>query len=160
MEEHMSLTNSSFGQVSITYDKYFMMLQNACISYDKNLKQKPSTTSRAVYQHELDDGPSIHDEEDDYLDGNFAPDGIDTPSDDIDNVHNTNFERTPHVKSLIPRTSPGKLKPNKAIPPNLRIMDLSTSPSIFTTCLVKTSRRSYINTIKKRRLNTSLHVPG
>ena len=34
MEEYMSLTNSSSGQVSITYDKYFMMLQNACIRYD------------------------------------------------------------------------------------------------------------------------------
>ena len=83
MEEYMSLTNSSSGQVSITYDKYFMMLQNACIRYDKNLKQKPSTTSRAVYQHALDDDPSLHDEEDDYLDDNFAPDCIDTPSDDI-----------------------------------------------------------------------------
>ena len=33
----------------------------------------------AVDQHELDDNPSIHDEEDDYLDDIFAPDGIDTP---------------------------------------------------------------------------------
>ena len=72
MEESMSLTNSSSGQVSITYEKYFMMLQNACIRYDKNMKQKPSTTSRAVYQHELGDDPSIHDEEDDYLDDIFA----------------------------------------------------------------------------------------
>ena len=46
MEEYMSLTNSSSGQASITYDKYFIMLQNACIRYDKNLKQKASTTSR------------------------------------------------------------------------------------------------------------------
>ena len=90
MEEYLSLTNSSSGQVSITYDRYFMMLQNACIRYDKNLKQKPSTTSRAVYQRELDDDPSVHDEEDDYLEDNFALDGIDTPSDDIYNVHNTN----------------------------------------------------------------------
>ena len=60
-----------------------MMLQNACIRYDKSLKQKPSTTSRAVYQHELDDVPNIHDEEGDYLHDNFALDGIDTPSDDI-----------------------------------------------------------------------------
>ena len=66
-----------------------MMLQNVCIRFDENLKQKPSTTSRAVYQHELDDNPNVHDEEDDYLDG------IDTPSDDIYNVHNTNSKRTP-----------------------------------------------------------------
>ena len=44
------------------------MLQNACIRYDKTLKQKPSITSRAVYQHELDDDPSVQNEEDDYLD--------------------------------------------------------------------------------------------
>ena len=47
---------------------------------------------------------------------NFAPDGIDTPSDDIYNINNTNFKRTPHVKSLIPRTPPGKPKSSKAIP--------------------------------------------
>ena len=73
-----------------------MMLQNTCISYDKTLKQKPSTTSRAVYQHELDNDPSIHDDEDDYLDDKFAPDGIDTPSNDIYNVHSTNFKSSPY----------------------------------------------------------------
>ena len=117
MEEYMSLTHSSSGHFSITYDKHFMMLQNACIRYNKTLKQNPSTTSRAVYQHEQDHDHSIHDEEDDYLDDSFAPDGIDTSSDDIYNVHNTNFKRSPHIKSLIPRKSPGKSKPNKAMPP-------------------------------------------
>ena len=71
MEEDMSLTHASSGHFSITYDKYFMMLQNACIRYDKPLKQKPSPTSRAVYQHELDDDPSVQHEEDDYLDENL-----------------------------------------------------------------------------------------
>ena len=42
------------------------------------------------------------------MDDNVSPDGIDTPSDDIYNIHNINFNRTPHVKSLIPRTPPGK----------------------------------------------------
>ena len=117
MQEYMSLAQSSTGQYSLTHDNYFMMLQYACIRYDKILKQKPSPTSRAVYQHEIDDDdPDIHDEEDDYLDDNFAPDGIDTYSDDIYNVHNTNFRGTPHVKSLIPRRSPGKSKPHMAIP--------------------------------------------
>ena len=88
MEDFMSLTHSYSGHFSITNDKYFMMLQNACIRYDKTLKHKPSSTSKAAYQHELDAGPGVHDEEDDYLDDNFAPDGIDTPSDDIYNVHN------------------------------------------------------------------------
>ena len=92
------------------------MLQNACIRYDKPLKQKLSTTSRAVCQHNLDEVPSAHDKANDYLDDNFAPDGIVTPSDDINTIHNTNFNRTPHVKSLIPRISPRKPKSNKAIP--------------------------------------------
>ena len=77
MEEYMSLTKSSTGQYSLTYDKYFMMLQNACIRCDKTLKHKPSPTSRAVYQHEIDDDdPCMHDEEDDYLDEGFAPDDM------------------------------------------------------------------------------------
>ena len=33
MEEYMSLTQSSTGQYCLTSDKYFMMLQNACIRY-------------------------------------------------------------------------------------------------------------------------------
>ena len=118
--EYMSLTHSTSGHFSIIYDKYFMKLQNACIRYDNTLKQKPSTMSRAVYQHELDDDHSIHDEEDDYLDEDFAPDGVDTTSDDIYNIHNTNFKRSPHVKSLIPRTPTGKSKLEKAIPPKPR----------------------------------------
>ena len=134
MEEYMSLAQFLTGQYSLTYDKYFMMLQDACIRYDKTLNHKPSTTSRAVYPYEVEDDPNTNDEEDDYLDDNFAPDGIDTPSDDTYNVHNTNFKRTPHVKSFISRKSPGKSKPHKAMPPKLGIMDLSTSPSILTTC--------------------------
>ena len=82
----------------------------------KTRKQNPSTTSRAASQHELDEDPNVHDEEDDYLDDSFAPDGIDTPSDDIHNIDNTNFNRTPHVKSLIPRSPPGKPKSNKTVP--------------------------------------------
>ena len=35
IKEYMSLTHSSTGQYSLTYDKYFMMLQNICIRYDK-----------------------------------------------------------------------------------------------------------------------------
>ena len=77
-------------------------------------------TSRAVYPHELEDDHSIHKEEDDYLDANFAPDGIDTSSDDIYNIHNTSFNRSPHAKSLIPRTPSGKSKPKKTIPPKPR----------------------------------------
>ena len=34
-EEYLSLTNSYTSHYSITYDKYFTMLQNACIRYDK-----------------------------------------------------------------------------------------------------------------------------
>ena len=113
-----------------------------CIRYDKTLKDKLLTTPRAVYQHEVEDDPNTHDEEDDYLDDSFAPDGIDTASDDTYNVHNTNFKGTPYVKSLIHRESHGKSKPHKAMAPKLGIMNLSTSPSVFITCSVKTSRRS------------------
>ena len=97
MEEYMSLTQSSTGQYSLTYDKYFMVLQNVCIRYDKTLKHKPSTTFTAVYQHEVEDCPSTHDEEDDSLDDNFEPDGIDTPPNGKYR-HNTNFKRTLPVK--------------------------------------------------------------
>ena len=116
MEGYMSLTHSSSGHFSITYDKYFMMLQNAWIRCYETLKQKSSTTSTAVYQHEADEYSGVHDEEDDYMDDNFPSDGIDTPSDDIYNIHNTNFNRGPQVKSLIPRTPTGKPKSNKALP--------------------------------------------
>ena len=98
-----------------------MMLQNACIRYDKTLKHKPSPTSGAVHQHELDDDdPCIPDDEDEYLDDDFAPDGIDAPSDDMYNVNNINFKRTPHVKSLIPSKPNGKFKCYKGIPPKPR----------------------------------------
>ena len=50
----------------------------------------------------------------------FHPTAIFSLQDDIQKVHNTNFKRTPHVKSLIPRTSNGKSKPNKALPPKPR----------------------------------------
>ena len=55
------------------------------------MKQKVCTTSRAVYQHELDEVSSLQYNEEDYLDNNFAPDGIDASSEDIYNVHNTFF---------------------------------------------------------------------
>ena len=93
-----------------------------------------------VYQHELDKDPNVHDEEDDYLDDNFAPDGIDTPSDDIYIIHSTNLNGTPHVKSLIHRTSLGKPKYNKALPLKLGIMDLFTFLSML--CLVMMSRKN------------------
>ena len=106
--------------------------------YDKTLKEKPSTAFRAVYQHEIDKDPSLHDEEDD----NFATDGIDTPSDDIYNIHNTIFNRTPHVKSLIPRTPPRNQNPNKAIPLKPRYNGPVYFPNISITCLVMMSRRN------------------
>ena len=49
MDEYMSLTNSHSPHYSITYDKYFTMLQNSCIRYDKCLKQNPLSTTRAIY---------------------------------------------------------------------------------------------------------------
>ena len=155
MEEYMSLTHYSTGQYSLTYDKYFMMLQDACIRYDKTLKQKPSTTSRAVCQYELDDDPSVHGEEDDYLDETFAPVGIDTSSDDIYNIHNTNFKRSPQVNSLFPGTS----KPNNTIPPKPRYNGPIYLPkhiyNMFSEDIKEIDKYN-----QKRRLNTSLHIPG
>ena len=142
MEEYMSLTQSSTGQYSLIYDKYFMMLQNAHVRYDKTLKHKPSTTSRAVYQHEVDDDPGTHDEEDNYLDDNLAPDGIDTSSDNMYIVHNTNFKRNPQENHLFLGNLLENQNPTRPYLPNLGTMDLSTSPSIFTTYLVKISRRN------------------
>ena len=43
------------------------MLQNACIRYDKHLKQEPLSTARAVYQHNFD-GDSDPDDDEDYVD--------------------------------------------------------------------------------------------
>ena len=140
MEEHMSLTHSSIGQYSLTDDKYFMMIQNTCIRYDNTLKQKPSITSRAAYQHELDDDPSVQDEEDDHQDKNFAPDGIDT------SFHHTNFKKSPHVKSLIPKTQPGKPKSKRLYLQNLHIMDLSTVGSTqvpFLTCTLEIPQKLF-----------------
>ena len=53
-----------------------LLLQNACIRYDKSLKQKPSPTSIAVYQHELDGDSGTDGEDTDYIEEVFAPDGI------------------------------------------------------------------------------------
>ena len=67
------------------------MLQNAHIRYGNNLKQKPSPTARAVYQHELDEGSGTDGDDGDYVEEGFAPDGIDTPSDDVYNINTTIF---------------------------------------------------------------------
>ena len=85
-----------------------MMLQNACIRYDKTLKHKPSQTSRAVYQHDTgDEGPHIQEEEEDFLGSSHDPDEIGTADDDMYNIHKTNSKRSPHAKPLTPR------KPNE-----------------------------------------------
>ena len=104
MEVYMFLTNSYSSHCSITYDKYFTMLQNGYIRYNKSLEQKPSSTARAVYQYELDGDSGTDGDDGDYVEQGFAPTGIDTPSDDFYNIKTTNFNRNPQVKSLIPRT--------------------------------------------------------
>ena len=48
MEEYMSWRNIYSSHYFIMYDKYFTMLQNACIRYDKSPKQKPPSTARVV----------------------------------------------------------------------------------------------------------------
>ena len=71
----------------------------------------PSSTARADYQYELDEDSGTDGDEGGLLEEGFAPDGIDTPSDDFYNINTTNFNRNPQVESLIPRTSTGRLKP-------------------------------------------------
>ena len=117
MEEYMSLTQTYSGQYSLTYDNYFMMLQNACIRYDKTLKHKPSPTSRAIYQHDIaGDDPLIQEKEEDYPDVDHDPDVIDTAFEDMYNIQNINLKRPPHVKSLIPRKPNPKFKPSHSKP--------------------------------------------
>ena len=45
----------------------------------------------------------IHGDDGDYVEEGFAPDRIDTPSDDFYNINTTNLNRNPQVKSLIPQ---------------------------------------------------------
>ena len=86
----------------------------ACIRYDKSQKQKPSSTARAVYQHELDGDSGTDGHDGDYVAEGFVPAEIDTPSDDFcNNINTTNFNRNPQVKSLIPRKPQGRLQPGK-----------------------------------------------
>ena len=95
----MSLTQSFGGQYSLTYDKYSMMLQNACIRYDKDLKHKPSPTSRAVYQHNTaDDDMHILEEEEDLMDNEDDPYEIGSTHDGSYHIHKTNSRRQPHIK--------------------------------------------------------------
>ena len=44
-----------------------------------------------------------YDDGEDYQEEDYVPDGIDTPSNDMYNVHSANLERPPHVKSNIAR---------------------------------------------------------
>ena len=83
MEEYMFLTNSYTSHYDITNKNYFTMLQNACIRYDKGLKQTPSPTARAVYLHRHGGDPGADGEDGDYLQERFMPGGIDNPSDDF-----------------------------------------------------------------------------
>ena len=46
IEEYMSLTNSYSSHDSIKYDKYFTMLQNACIRYEKRFETETFTKSQ------------------------------------------------------------------------------------------------------------------
>ena len=124
MGEYMSLTHSYNGQYSLTYDKYFMMLQNACIRYDKTLKHNPTPTSRTVYQHgTADDDPPMCKDEEDYSGDDNTPDGIDAPTDDMYNIRNTNLKRPPHVKSLILRKPNEKSKSHQGLTPKPRYND-------------------------------------
>ena len=110
MEEFISLSSSTPGP-TMGYDNYLTLLQNACIRYDSNLKSRPSSTSRAAYQHEL-----FHDQHDshypqDYSSSGTTYGGIDMPAEEFYQVHTTNLNRPPNVSTLTPR------KPTSSPPP-------------------------------------------
>ena len=116
MEESISLTQPSGGNYSLTYDKYFTMLQNACIRFDKTLKHKPSPTSRVyttmiqlmkIFIHRKKRQTSLT---------AAKIDEIGTTHDDIYNVHKTTSTRPPHTKPPNPRKPHDKFKSSNPKP--------------------------------------------
>ena len=103
MKEFLALTSFSTDS-SIDSDSYFTLLHNADIRYDKSLKQKSSVALRAAYQHSTS-GVDFEEEEDEpeYADSGSLFGGIDMPADDFYRTNTTNFKRSPHAQSLIPR---------------------------------------------------------
>ena len=82
MEEFLSLTSFP-TDFSLDYDSYFTLLHNACIRYDKTLKQKLFAASRTAYQHSTS-GVNFEEEEDEpeYAASASLFSGIDMPADD------------------------------------------------------------------------------
>ena len=119
MEEFISFSSSIPGP-TMGYDNYLTLLQNACIRYDINLKSRPSTASRAAYQHEL--SPAQHDNTypQDYSSSGTTYGGIDMPAEEFYQVHTTNLNRTPTVSTITPRkptTAPPTGRPNPRMSP-------------------------------------------
>ena len=75
------------------------------------------------------------------------------------NVHNTNLKRISHVKSLIPRTYPGKPKANKTIPPKPMYNGPIYLPKHIYNMLREDIKKELDKYNLEKRLNTSLHVP-
>ena len=115
MEEFISLSSSTPGP-TMGYDNYLILLQNACIRYDSNLKSSPSPASRAAYQHELS-----HDQHDnpypqDYSSSGTTYRGIDMPAEEFYQVHTTNFNRPPNVSTITPRNPTSSPPPGRPTP--------------------------------------------
>ena len=126
MEEFISLYSSSTpGPITMGYDNYLTLLQNASIRYDGNLKSRPSPASRSAYQHELS-----HDQHDnpypqDSSSTGTTYGGIDMPAEEFYQVCTTNLNRPPNVSTLTPKIIPLPLP--LADPPPKGLLD----PSFF-----------------------------
>ncbi len=92
-ERVIKMTNPDSSEMD--YDTYFDLLIDTCVIHDKKNKSKPSRTSRAVYQHEIEED----DNHSSYID-------IDDINDEIYQVNATNINRKP------PMLSPAHRRPH------------------------------------------------
>ena len=114
MEEFISLSSTTPGP-TMGYDNYLTLLQNAFIRYDSSQKSRPSSTSRAAYQHDLSPvhHEYLHPQDNSSSDTTYG--GIDMPAEEFYQVHTTNLNRPPTVSTLTPRkpiNSPPSGRPN------------------------------------------------
>ena len=130
MEEFISLSSTTPGP-TMGYDNYLTLLQNACIRYDSNKKSRPSTTSRAAYQHDL--SPDHHDYlyPQDYSSSGTTYGGIDMPAEEFYQDHTTNLNRPPTVSTLTPRkplnSPPSGRPPSRKSPGHIYPLPTSTN---------------------------------
>ena len=113
MEEFICLSSSTPGP-TMGYDNYLILLQNACIRYDSNLKSRHSPASRAAYQHDQSHDQHDNPSSQDYSSTGTTYGGINMPAEEFYHVHTTNITRPHNVSSLTtrkPTTAPSTGSP-------------------------------------------------